>query len=127
VSGYASFDEYWSAFVLEHWQRASRRRRFLALGKSLARGALGMLSPKLSALASLEPVNLRWAAAAALLSLGKTLAGTMDQEIARAATIETSGWPALSLVGESSSPPEPAVTARPAARDGLVPDWAVWM
>jgi hypothetical protein len=127
VAGYACFDEYWSAFVLEHWQRTSRRRRLIALGKGLAQAALGVLSPRLSALAALEPLNLRWAAAATLLSLGKTLAGTMDQEVARVGTIETAGWPVLAQVKKPSAPEEAKQPAPLGVREGTPSDWAVWM
>jgi cell division septation protein DedD len=149
--GQVTFDEYWAAFVLEHWHSASRRRRVLALGKSFAKASLGVLSPKLSALLSVERPNLRWAAAALLLSVGKSLAKTMDREITRVATIDpparapaptpisTSALaPARAPASASAPASAPATatasTSAPAPASASAPasapptgDWAVWM
>ncbi|MCA9592260.1 MAG: hypothetical protein KC776_03090 [Myxococcales bacterium] len=120
--GHVTFDDYWAAFVLEHWHSTSRRRRVLALGRSLARAGLGVVSPRLSALLNVERPNARWAAAALLLSIGKSLARTMDREVARLATIDTEGTTDVTALAPPAAPPVTSPSPMPAADD-----WAVWM
>jgi hypothetical protein len=122
-SEFGSFDEYWSAFVLEHWRETSRRRRVVRVGKGLARLALGVVSPRLSALITVPPLNLRWAAAATLLSWGKSLAGTLDDEIARVGTIDTAAWPPVEAAAELGPAPAPLKREPRSRGEG----WAVWL
>jgi len=105
-----SFDEYWSRFLL-------RSRPF-------GRNGLGVLRALVTALATQRGQRrreLRWAAAAALVSWGKLLAGTLEQEIAEALRSEAAKWPPLEAVAALRGKIEPP-SSRPAS-----PAWAVWM
>ena len=115
-----SFDQYWAAYVLGHWQPRARRFQALSTGVGLARLALRALreAPRRD--------HLRWACAATLLTWGKLIAGTMDDEIFRVSSPETSWLPPPAREWDNS--PEPPTPGQP---DDPVPGdfsrkWAVW-
>jgi hypothetical protein len=110
-----SFDAYWSAYVLRHWQPSTRRLRLLRTSLGLAELALRAVRDRP------RREHLRWACAATLLTWGKLIAGTMDDEIERLlAATELSGLP----------PRVVDVPARPAAQTTSSAErsrqWAVW-
>lgn len=107
--GFASFDEYWSAFVREHWRPSGRNVRIAQSSLALLRAALARLVPRFG-----------WPAAATLLAWVKTLAGTMDRDIERAT--EETAWPPLRATAVLEGASAPKSTQPDRARD-----WAVWL
>ena len=102
-----SFEEFWTAFTRE--QRPFRLGR---AGLSLARLTMSQRGRE----------RWRWAVAAAVLTAGKLLAGTFDEELDVGAA--EGAWPgdARSLAtGERPAPPPAASASRADAA------WAAWM
>jgi hypothetical protein len=97
-----SFEEFWTAFARE--QRPFRLGR---AGLSLALLLVGQR----------DPARWRWAIAAAVLTAGKLLAGTFDDEIGPQGSGEP--WP----VDARSLPTGEAPTRAPATDAA----WAAWM
>jgi hypothetical protein len=116
-SKFQSFDEYWSLFLLRSLPFASGRGGLGRTSLGLARAALGTLAARRGS-GLRRPVEVRWAVAATLLSWGKVLAGTFEQEVAEA----TRG-------GTARRPPLPAVAELDGRRRSTprAPAWAVWM
>lgn len=114
---FQSFDEYWSLFLLRSRPFASGRGGLGRTSLGLARAALGTLAARRGA-GLRRPVEVRWAVAATLLSWGKVLAGTFEQEIAEATRDEAARWPPLPAAAELDA------RRRSASR---APAWAVWM
>ena len=115
-----SFDQYWAAYVLGHWQPSMRSFQVVRTGVGLAKLALEALRDRP------RREHLRWAVAATLLTWGKLIAGTMDEEIFRVAAPETSGLPPRVEWDEPTR--EPTSTDLGGGRPDLdiSRKWAVW-
>ena len=101
-----SFEEFWTAFT--HEQRPFRLRR---AGLSLARLTMMQRGPE----------RWRWAVAAAVLTAGKLIAGTLDEEIETRGSEAT--WPDDARALAAGERP-----ARPSAGTPRVDAaWAAWM
>lgn len=122
-SEFQSFDEYWSLFLL--------RSRPVAYGRpGLGRTGLGLARVALVTLAARRrraPRELRWAVAATLLSWGKVLAGTFEDELAEAVRAEAARWPAVDAVAALGAGDSPRGGAPRTQAPRFAQSWAVWM
>lgn len=107
--GFASFDEYWSVFVRDHWRPSTRNVRLARSTVALVRAAVARLVPRFG-----------WPAAATLLAWVKTLTGTIDRDIDRAT--QAAAWPPLRATAALEGAPPP-----PRAEPDRARDWAVWL
>lgn len=116
-----SFDQYWAAYVLGHWQPSTRRFQVVRTGVGLARLALRALRD------APRRTQLRWACAATLLTWGKVIAGTMDEEIFRVANLETSWLPPPAAEWDNpGQAPTPSKGPADPEGDDFSRKWAVW-
>lgn len=147
-TGFYSFDEYWSLFLARSCRATAEGDGLGRTGLSLARAAIETLSARP---AGRRAVALRWAVFATLLSWGKLLCGTLDDEITEAALLEAAKHAPLALSGsvaaipsvrendarvtwfddlrdeETSTAPVVAVEDEPSPPAQTGNEWAVWM
>ena len=110
-----SFDEFWAAFTRD--QTSFRLGR---AGLSLARLALRRRGRD----------GWRWALAAAVLTAGKVLAGTFDEELASRARAAQRAWqddPRALAKGERQQPARDTRDARDTTAPHVDAAWAAWM